>query len=93
MSFFGNLITEINRRHCKRMGIETTAYDVPLSPAEASGRLSDDELMRIQRGHRRDALMAAEDFMAANPACNSVGVGGLYLDRSGNVSSPAKECA
>lgn len=37
---------------------------------------------------RRQQLADAQDFMAANPACNrvGVGVGGLYLDRSGNVS-------
>lgn len=35
---------------------------------------------------RRQQLADAQDFMAANPACNRVGVGGLYLDRSGNVS-------
>lgn len=35
---------------------------------------------------RRQQLADAQDFMAANPTCNSVGVGGLYLDRSGNVS-------
>lgn len=34
----------------------------------------------------RQARLFAEDFLAANPACNRVGVGGLYLDRSGNVS-------
>lgn len=34
----------------------------------------------------RQQLADAQDFMAANPACNRVGVGGLYLDRSGNVS-------
>lgn len=36
---------------------------------------------------RRRQLADAQDFMAANPTCQQVvGVGGLYLDRSGNVS-------
>lgn len=36
----------------------------------------------------RQAHLYAQDFLAVNPACNrvGVGVGGLYLDRSGNVS-------
>ena len=34
----------------------------------------------------RQARLYAQDFMAANPNCSRVGVGGLYLDRSGNVS-------
>lgn len=35
---------------------------------------------------RRRALAAAQDFMAAaEPGCDSVQVGGLRLDRSGNV--------
>lgn len=34
----------------------------------------------------RQARLCAQDFMTANPTCNRVSVGGLYLDRSGNVS-------
>lgn len=34
----------------------------------------------------RQARLCAQDFLAANPTCNRVSVGGLYLDRSGNVS-------
>lgn len=35
---------------------------------------------------QRQARLYAQDFLAANPTCNRVSVGGLYLDRSGNVS-------
>lgn len=84
-SFFENLITDINRAHCKRMGIETTAYDLPLSQSEANGRLSDDELMRILREQDRNALIAAEGALLSNPGHNGAYCNGVYLNSNGHV--------
>lgn len=86
MSFFENLITDINRAHCKRMGIETTAYDLPLSQAEANGRMSDDELVRIRREQNRYALVAAEGALLSNPGHNGAYCNGVYLDSNGHAS-------
>lgn len=84
-SFFENLITDINREHCKRLGIETTVYDVPLSPTEALGRLSDDELMRITREQRRVNMMSAEGALLSNPTHSLAICGGVYMDSNGQT--------
>lgn len=79
IDFFTEL-SHITKEHCEAMG-----YDVPLSPPEALGRLSDDEVMRITRDQRRMNLIRAEGALLSNPTHSLAICDGVYLDSNGQA--------